>query len=90
MEPDYESSFWADHDENCHGTIDTEDMREEYPEGFTWTCCDKLGTEEGCTLSRHQPMEGLSKRAKFESGEDDDDDDDDEGDEGDEGDEDDE
>jgi hypothetical protein len=45
--PDYEGDFWTDHDENCHGVIDTDDMREEYPEGFIWTCCEKSGDEEG-------------------------------------------
>lgn len=54
LEVDDENDFWADHDEDCHGTIDTPEMREEYPEGFFWTCCDKLGTDEGCTRGRHR------------------------------------
>jgi hypothetical protein len=54
MVPDYEGDFWADHDENGHGIIDSEEMREECPEGFTWNCCDKLGSEAGCQLSHHQ------------------------------------
>ena len=29
-----DEDFWTDHDEDCHGEIDTEEMREEYPEGF--------------------------------------------------------
>ncbi|KXX77416.1 hypothetical protein MMYC01_206057 [Madurella mycetomatis] len=54
LEPDYDSEFWADHDENCHGVIDSDFCREEYPEGFIWSCCDKIGTEPGCRFSRHQ------------------------------------
>ncbi|KAL5089258.1 hypothetical protein Trisim1_005821 [Trichoderma cf. simile WF8] len=46
--------FWADHDEDCHGIIDTDEMREEFPEGFIWTCCDKNGEALGCRWARHQ------------------------------------
>lgn len=68
MEPDYDGDFWADHDENCHGTIDTKEMREEYPDGFEWTCCHKLGSEPGCKSGRHQSNPEKSKRGKYESG----------------------
>lgn len=53
MEPDYHGDFWADHDENCHGTIGTDEMRETFPDGFEWTCCDKLGSEAGYKSGRH-------------------------------------
>ncbi|EMD94608.1 hypothetical protein COCC4DRAFT_75017 [Bipolaris maydis ATCC 48331] len=62
LEVDYEGDFWADHDERCHGTIDTQDMREVYPEGFIWSCCDELGTEPGCKETRHRP--NRAKRVK--------------------------
>lgn len=65
MEPDYEGDFWADHDENCHGTIDSDWARKEYPQGFIWTCCDELGDEdedEGCETGPHEP--DLRKRVK--------------------------
>ncbi|KAJ5025211.1 hypothetical protein J3E72DRAFT_386423 [Bipolaris maydis] len=55
LEPDYENDFWADHDEDCHGIIDTPEMREDYPEGFMWTCCNKLGDAPGCKQTRHHP-----------------------------------
>ncbi|KAF5601044.1 hypothetical protein FPANT_1908 [Fusarium pseudoanthophilum] len=51
------------HDENCHGTIDTESMREENPEGFVWTCCDKPGDEAGCYRGRHEADPTKSRRA---------------------------
>ncbi|KAG8159973.1 hypothetical protein KVR01_010610 [Diaporthe batatas] len=59
---DDDDDFWADHDERCHGTIDTKEMREEYPEGFTWDCCDQVGTAPGCTKGHHYAIEG--KRMK--------------------------
>lgn len=49
LEPNYESGFWADTDEKIHGKIDTNTSRREYPEGFIWTCCRKIGTyAKGC------------------------------------------
>ncbi|OPB44872.1 hypothetical protein A0O28_0090100 [Trichoderma guizhouense] len=65
LEPDYDGDFWADHDENCHGTIDTDEMRDEFPEGFIWSCCDKGGDDIGCRWGRHQ-----SDPNKVEDGED--------------------
>ncbi|KAI1146657.1 hypothetical protein F4825DRAFT_439947 [Nemania diffusa] len=53
LEVDYESDVWADHDENCHGEINTDSNRIEFPEGFIWDCCDKLGYRSGCTRGRH-------------------------------------
>ena len=51
-EADYESDFWADHDENCHGRIN--ELEDEYPQGFVWTCCDEIGTADGCETGRHR------------------------------------
>lgn len=31
LEVDVYGDFWADHDEDCHGEIDTEEMRKDYP-----------------------------------------------------------
>ncbi|KAI0181839.1 hypothetical protein GGR52DRAFT_526508 [Hypoxylon sp. FL1284] len=53
LEVDDEGDFWADHDENCHGVIDTEGMREDYPEGFIWDCCGEDGTTDGCARGYH-------------------------------------
>ncbi|KAK0624199.1 hypothetical protein B0T14DRAFT_426372 [Immersiella caudata] len=66
MEPDYDSDFWADHDERCHGTIDSDFCRSEYPEGFIWTCCEKGGDEEGCRMSRHVSDPNKNKRHGLE------------------------
>jgi hypothetical protein len=67
MEPDYDSDFWADHDERCHGIIDSDEMRDEFPDGFVWTCCDKLGSEPGCQVGRHQSNPEKSKKGRYES-----------------------
>jgi hypothetical protein len=60
-----DGDFWADHDEDCHGIIDSDFCREEYPEGFKWQCCEKQGPEAGCTKGKH---EADPKRSKKESG----------------------
>lgn len=52
-------------------------MREEFPEGFLWSCCNQNGEAAGCRWGRHQ-----TDPSKVEDGEDadlyDDEDDDDE------------
>lgn len=53
LEPDYDDDAWPDHDEDCHGPIDTDENRMEFPEGFIWSCCDKQGHRSGCTRGRH-------------------------------------
>ncbi|EPS43968.1 hypothetical protein H072_2034 [Dactylellina haptotyla CBS 200.50] len=63
FEADYDG-FFADHDEMTHGLIDDEDMFEEYPEGYTMSCCQKRGNEEGCDIGRH--INGGSQRAREE------------------------
>ncbi|KAK5993806.1 hypothetical protein PT974_07243 [Cladobotryum mycophilum] len=67
LEVDYDGDAWADHDERCHGTIDTDEMREEHPDGFVWSCCDKSGEEKGCKFGRHQADPAKSKKESYES-----------------------
>lgn len=59
-EPDDESDFWADHDENCHGTIDSDWCRKEYPEELIYPCCDRDLNSTGCVRGYHQMKEGSS------------------------------
>lgn len=54
MLADYDGDFWADHDENIHGRID--ELQEDFPEGYRWTCCNKLGNEEGCEIGMHNSL----------------------------------
>ncbi|KAM0305348.1 hypothetical protein HYE67_008735 [Fusarium culmorum] len=62
LEVDDSEDFWADHDENCHGEIDTPEMREEVPDGIRWSCCSKLGGTRGCTKGKHQADPARSQR----------------------------
>ncbi|RDW85422.1 hypothetical protein BP5796_03747 [Coleophoma crateriformis] len=62
-EPDYESDFWADHDENCHGIIDQLGDEPEYDEGFLWSCCEESGSVKGCMKTKHK-AKGLNIAAK--------------------------
>ncbi|KAI0913978.1 hypothetical protein F4823DRAFT_575134 [Ustulina deusta] len=55
---DYDSEVWDDHDEDCHGMIDTVENRVEFPEGFIWDCCGKLGYRGGCKRGRHDALDG--------------------------------
>ncbi|GAP87379.1 hypothetical protein SAMD00023353_2700310 [Rosellinia necatrix] len=63
LEEDSDSDVWADHDENCHGPIDTVENRMDFPEGFIWSCCQKLGHRRGCTKGRHSVASG--QRGKY-------------------------
>ncbi|VUC20451.1 unnamed protein product [Clonostachys rosea] len=55
MEVDEESDFWADHDEDTHGEIDSDEARKEYPGGFTWSCCEVTADgAPGCITGRHE------------------------------------
>lgn len=58
---------FADWDERCHGPMDTEENQLEYPENFTWTCCEGIGGSEGCEIARHEPelQQDRRKRARY-------------------------
>ncbi|KAG9228922.1 hypothetical protein BJ875DRAFT_362651, partial [Amylocarpus encephaloides] len=49
-----DSSFWDDHDWQCHG--DPNDFVDDaaYDEGFIYSCCEKSGGAEGCKVTRHK------------------------------------
>ncbi|OJD11156.1 hypothetical protein AJ78_08018 [Emergomyces pasteurianus Ep9510] len=59
--PDYD--FFVDHDEEIHGIIDSDETREEFPEGFNYECCGRRGDENPCTVDRHR--ERPSKKRKI-------------------------
>lgn len=65
LNPDYESDIWADHDEDCHGPIDTVEMRRDCPDGFVWSCCEKTGPEEGCTEGYHNAEPDMDRTRYF-------------------------
>ncbi|KAF2873490.1 hypothetical protein BDV95DRAFT_345113 [Massariosphaeria phaeospora] len=55
VELDHESSEWYDWDEGAHGECDTAETREQFPDGFVWTCCGRKSAQEGCRKSVHRP-----------------------------------
>ncbi|KEQ97235.1 hypothetical protein AUEXF2481DRAFT_27499 [Aureobasidium subglaciale EXF-2481] len=63
LEVDWDGDFWADHDEEIHGTIDL-DLADEYPQGFMWECCNELGDSEGCETGPHIADESFKPEAK--------------------------
>ncbi|KAI0602638.1 hypothetical protein F4775DRAFT_534852, partial [Biscogniauxia sp. FL1348] len=66
---DYDHDTWADWDEPCHGLMDTQENREEYPEGFVWDCCEKRGTSRGCKRGPHESAN--ASRGRYGGGGDD-------------------
>ncbi|KAK0645338.1 hypothetical protein DIS24_g7988 [Lasiodiplodia hormozganensis] len=65
LEVDVYGDFWADHDEDYHGEIDTEEMREEFPDGFIWEgCCEQRGSAKGCEVSEHVAAPFTAKKRR--------------------------
>lgn len=52
LEADLEGDFWADHYELYHG-YPVDCLRDDYPEGFRYDCCDATTNEEGCEIGPH-------------------------------------
>ncbi|CAI6025970.1 unnamed protein product [Clonostachys chloroleuca] len=64
---------WDDHDDDCHGEIDSDYMREEHPEGYIWSCCDKNGKEPAdFTRGHHEsdPAKAWKEASQVDSDED--------------------
>ncbi|OJT04833.1 hypothetical protein TRAPUB_4405 [Trametes pubescens] len=57
LEPSEDDDSWIEWDENVHGPMDTEENRRQYPDQFTWSCCDRDGTQPGCVEGEHEPKE---------------------------------
>lgn len=49
-----DDDFWADHDENCHGQYRDLIDEPDYAGGFSWSCCDRPGDDDGCKSTRHR------------------------------------
>jgi hypothetical protein len=61
LEADYD--MFEDHDEACHGEIDSEWCQREFPENYLWSCCDARGDAEGCTKGIHvEKQNGKGKK----------------------------
>jgi hypothetical protein len=57
-----DADYWADHDENCHGSYSDYEDEPEAQEGFFWTCCDNQGDHEGCMVTKHKANVNLPKK----------------------------
>ncbi|KAJ7284452.1 hypothetical protein C8J57DRAFT_1288501 [Mycena rebaudengoi] len=53
---------FADWDERCHGPMDSLETREEYPENFSWSCCEGDGLTDGCEEGRHKVAVSKKRR----------------------------
>ena len=62
-EPDDEE--FVDHDEDCHGPIDTSENREAYPECFIHTCCDQNMLSKECNTRKHVENQATYKRPRY-------------------------
>ncbi|KAE8158664.1 hypothetical protein BDV40DRAFT_275283 [Aspergillus tamarii] len=59
-----DDEYFDDWDEDGpHGPIDRDDVRESYPEGFIYGCCDEDSLQEGCETGWHNESYS-SKRPK--------------------------
>lgn len=57
-----DDDFWADHDDDCHGDPYSDLMDDStYEDGYKWSCCDRLGGEEGCKQTKHKTA-GLPRK----------------------------
>ncbi|KAG1722569.1 hypothetical protein EDB19DRAFT_1767334 [Suillus lakei] len=59
---DVDEEYFPDHDEDCHGPMDTEENRAQCPEGFIWSCCDENARSEGCETGQHISGGKVKKR----------------------------
>ena len=53
-EVDYDADFWADHDEDCHGPMDSFGDDPDFAEGYVWSCYENNGDDEGCKSTKHK------------------------------------
>ncbi|KAF2126573.1 hypothetical protein P153DRAFT_346475 [Dothidotthia symphoricarpi CBS 119687] len=62
--------FWADTEEETFGPTNTDANKEEFPEGFIWSCCEVRGDEgdEGCQQGPHRVGPNLDKSKKLRFG----------------------
>ena len=56
----HDDDIWADTDDWMEP--DSEEMREEFPEGFEWSCCQKQIDKPGCEKGKHEAHPDRSKR----------------------------
>ncbi|KIN01144.1 hypothetical protein OIDMADRAFT_123414, partial [Oidiodendron maius Zn] len=55
----YDADFWADHDLDCHGDLQSFIDDDNFARVFLWTCCDQPGDNEGCKSTKHKQKRTL-------------------------------
>ncbi|RHZ65982.1 uncharacterized protein CDV56_109054 [Aspergillus thermomutatus] len=63
--PEPDDDAWAEHDEYMRGDVNTEEMRQEYPDKFYYPCCDREYGEEGCKVDWHEEDTSGRKRRRY-------------------------
>ncbi|KZV97811.1 hypothetical protein EXIGLDRAFT_832568 [Exidia glandulosa HHB12029] len=63
-ELEVDEECFEDHDEDCHGPMDTPANRRDWPENFKWTCCDETTNSEGCRTGEHVPKQDKRRRVR--------------------------
>jgi len=59
-----EPAWDVDWDNPTMGDPHGDDMKEEYPEAYIWSCCQGRGDEEGCEENYNHTIQGV-KRVKI-------------------------
>ncbi|KAK4450551.1 hypothetical protein QBC34DRAFT_297107, partial [Podospora aff. communis PSN243] len=62
MEFNRHSRIWLNFGTKDLHLLDTDLNRKRFPRGFTWSCCDKNGQNEGCRMGRHVSDPAKNKR----------------------------
>ncbi|KAI1743499.1 hypothetical protein F4680DRAFT_444782 [Xylaria scruposa] len=57
LEMNDESSVWDDWEDWRSGDRFSKETEEEFPQGFTWDCCNKRGDSPGCTRGSHSAQD---------------------------------
>jgi hypothetical protein len=60
-----DDDFWADHDDDCHGDRFQLMDEPDYVDGYKWTCCDRVGSEEGCMKTKHKTAGQPRKKSRL-------------------------
>ncbi|GKT64271.1 hypothetical protein ColTof4_06671 [Colletotrichum tofieldiae] len=67
FELDEDLEFWDSVDDfddpNPHYERDSDANRKDIPEGFRWSCCERVGDVEGCEKGRHEGREATAAEA---------------------------
>ena len=53
-EMELDEGSYADSWDHIDNNLDEEEMKDTYPEMYTWTCCQLQGDEAGCKESPHR------------------------------------